>query len=228
MKNIFVLLLTINSLFQISSCSINSGCEMNYPCNPIDFGIYKPNDSTSYWVPKKIDSITLTNSNGFFSALNFTIINENYQEEISYRSEPVSNECGTSLACSDYCFKNYLGWNLLIGDINTNIKMYRMPKMSVTSGNNILRYKPKPSEIYTTGDLFIAEIGYRTFSTDFSDCIFLNSIILNKVEYNNVYVKTFSNKYAEPIYVNKVYFNKGLGLVGYELSNNEIWNLKIK
>jgi hypothetical protein len=56
--------------------------------------------------------------------------------------------------------------------------------------------------------------------------LFLNSIILNNVEYKNVFQKSFEGTY--PIYVRKVYFNKGLGLIGYELSNNEVWNLNIK
>lgn len=225
MKNTFVLLLFINSLLQISSCSINSGCEMNYPCDPINFGIYKPNDSTSYWVPKNFDSITITNSNGFYSTVVYSLINEDYKNEISYRSEQVSSPCGTSLNCRDYYFQNLIGWDYLINDLNTNIKVYRISEMSVT---NTLYYKPSKSEIYSKGDLIEAKIGYRTFTTDFSDCLFLNSILMNNVEYKNVYEKTFTNYYNEPIFVNKVYFHKGLGLIGYQLSNNEIWNLNIK
>jgi hypothetical protein len=225
MKNTTLLYILTISIFEISSCSMGSGCEMNYPCTPINFGLYKPNDSTKYWLPQNIDSISITNSNGFNSKINYSLINENYQNEISYRTEPVSTPCGTSMNCSDYYYQNLIGWNYLINDLNTNIKVYRMPEMSVT---NTLYYKPSTSEIYAKGDFMVVKIGYRTFTTDFSDCLFLNSILMNNVEYKNVYEKTFTNRYGDPIFVNKVYFNKGLGLIGYQLSNNELWNLSIK
>jgi hypothetical protein len=223
MKNIIQLFFLLISIFVISSCSSDIGCEINFPCSPINFGTFKTNDSTEYWIPQNLDSITITNNNGFSSTVNYVILNENYKAELNNRTEPVSNSCRQTLSCSDYYYLNFKGWKYVINDLNIEIKVYRSPKMSSIKSINS---KPTASEIYSKGDYMLASLYNGIFTTDFNDATFLNSIILNNVEYKNVFQKSFEGTY--PIYIRKVYFNKGLGLIGYELSNNEVWNLNIK
>jgi len=219
---VFVIGLTFLGI-HFSSCQ-GGGCEMMYPCTAINFGTYIPNDSTKNWLPTKIDSIKLINSNGYISNLIFAIYENTTEREISYRNEPDGGDCGRTQDCSDYYYLGRKGWQYASVDLGLNFMVFRMPSMSVTQ---TLHYKPSPSEVYSLGDILLAQIGSNYFVTTYTEGIFIQSLILNGIRFNSVYEIPYS-KNASGIYPAKAYFSKNLGLIGYVLSNGEVWCLDIK
>lgn len=193
-------------------------------CTPINFGVYSPNDSSANWLPTKINSVTLTNSNGFVSIMKYKILGSDVKEEFSYRTENAPEPCEKTRECRDYYYLRYKGWNYKSLDLNLNFDVYRRSVMSI---NSTLYYKPDPKEVYSKGDVLIANIGNFTFTTNFNDAVFYTSIKLNNIVVDSVYEIT-SKRISSGIYPISAYFSKGLGLVGYTLSNNEIWTLEIK
>jgi hypothetical protein len=227
MKTKYFIYFFLLPIYFFFSCNDGGGCDFSPVCVGASYGTYYTNDSTKYWLHDKIDSIKLYNSNGFETNINYNLLNNNLKLEFTSRNENYSRgKCsGRTLSCQDYFYIKQTGWKYSSNDLNLNISVYRQPIMSI---NNTLFYKPDSSELYSKGDMLVAEIGNRIFSTYFSDAIFFNTIDLKNIRFDSVYEVTNSTYYTNSLYAVKAYFKKDFGLVGYVLSNDEVWKLEKK
>lgn len=226
----YTILLVVCSLF--TSCGfLDSGdnCEMIIDTN-IDGDMYadlKLNDSNGNWLSLNEiiePAVTFTNENG--ATLTYSIVKNLKTDKVIYNSTQVKrDECGRKTIKDDYYLKQEQ--SVVYGRKNVSITMSAHRKIKVNSTGG--KYTNLPFQIHSSNEYLLVELNSKYYPLN-TDTGFISTgqrfhtlLTLRGKNFNNVF-EVIDTAASIPAIVPKgFYYSFRKGLIGYYLTNGELW-----
>lgn len=211
----------------VSFSFILVGCPICHDSDCIDkvIGRGSLNDSSLLWIPyNSIDTIKLTNSNGFHD---FFISDGYFDDSINVQYRIYDENCGDPM---EPCYELF---KLPVKRITFNPSTINLP-ISIEIQKNISYSQINTTSVSDTlSDIIVIKINNenRTISQNcqnpaISNTIeYLDSISLNGKTHYNV-IHSYIDSYGSEILLDGIYYTKSNGLIGFYLTNGEQWYLE--
>lgn len=205
------------SIVWFSCQKSESPCSGPQSNNDINLGKVKLNSSFRIWINPVVNSVTFKNSNGgTFVFLVSKSLGE--KEQYYLTSGPESSTCGGLI--QKYCDVEYDYVSYKSSDVPFDFNIYREIPLDY---GRFLQYKDSSQQ----AERLSFAIGINSFGFWVSDTIssFSDSYRLLDSVYNKVCVCNNSD-IKKGLYPTKFILQKGRGLIGFELSNKEVWAIQ--